>query len=126
MPALSPHFPGFHDMPPVFATAFMVGFMEWACAEALRPYLDPGEQTVGVRVEVSHCAATPVGMNVTALVRLVEVDGRRLRFAVACRDELDIVGEGFHERVVVNKDAFIARVAAKSCLCAHEERPIAA
>src|SRR5262245_29659615 len=87
VPAVSEHFTGFRDMPPVFATAFMVGFIEWACIEAIRPFIEPGEHTVGTHVNVSHSAATPVGMAVTAFVELVAVEGRKLSFRVTCRDE---------------------------------------
>jgi fluoroacetyl-CoA thioesterase len=113
VPAVSEHFTGFADMPPVFATAFMVGFIEWACIEAIRPHLEPGEHTVGTHVNVSHMAATPVGMNVTAFVELIAAEGRKLVFRVTCRDEKDIIGEGTHERAVINPEKFMARVSAK-------------
>jgi fluoroacetyl-CoA thioesterase len=113
VPAVSEHFTGFRDMPPVFATAFMVGFIEWACIEAMRPYLEPGEHTVGTRIDVSHTAATPAGMNVTAFVELIEANGRKLTFRVTCRDETDVIGEGVHERVVINPEKFMQRVSAK-------------
>jgi fluoroacetyl-CoA thioesterase len=113
VPAVSEHFTGFADMPPVFATAFMVGFIEWACIEAIRPHLEPGEHTVGTHVNVSHMAATPVGMNVTAFVELIAAEGRKLVFRVTCRDEKDIIGEGTHERTVINPEKFMARVSAK-------------
>ena len=67
-------------MPPVLATACMVGFVETTCMEALVPYLAPGQKTVGIHVDLSHVAATPVGMRVTARVELVAVEGRKLRF----------------------------------------------
>src|SRR5262245_5454660 len=95
------------DMPSVFATANMIAFIEWTCVAALAPHLPPHQRTLGTRVEVSHLAATPIGMKVTAEVELVEIDGRRLRFKVACRDEADLIGEGFHERVVVDYDRFL-------------------
>ena len=114
VPRVSPAFAGFTNMPPVFATAFMVGFIEATCIEALRPYLGEGEGTVGTHVDVSHTAATPVGMRVTAEVELVEVQGRKLRFRVACRDEVDLIGEGFHERALIDRARFVARVAAKA------------
>jgi fluoroacetyl-CoA thioesterase len=114
VPALSQEFAGFADMPPVFATALMVGFIEWTCLEALAPHLAPGERTVGTHVDVSHVAATPVGMTVTAEVELVAVDGRKLRFKVLCRDEADVIGEGFHDRAVVDHAKFMARIAAKA------------
>src|SRR5258708_6005389 len=101
------------EMPPVFATAQMIAFVEWTCVAALAPYLASGQRTLGTRVEMSHSAATAVGMRVTAAVELVEVDGRRLRFKVECRDEADVIGEGFHERVIVEYDRFLARLARK-------------
>lgn len=67
---------GFADMPAVFATAMMVGFMEQTCIEALRPYLDAGQRSVGTHVDMSHVAATPMGMVVEARVELVEVQGK--------------------------------------------------
>src|SRR5262245_55039833 len=82
VPKVSRHYTGFSDMPPVFATAFMVGFIEWACVEALRPHLAADQGTVGTHVNVSHAAATPIGMNVTAEVELTAVEGRKLTFKV--------------------------------------------
>jgi len=114
VPAVSAKFTGFADMPPVFATAFMIGFVEWTCVEALRPFLQPGEQTVGTHVDMSHMAATPVGMAVTAEVEVVAVQGRKLRFKVLCRDEKDIIGKGFHERAIIDRTKFIARVTEKA------------
>jgi fluoroacetyl-CoA thioesterase len=101
------------EMPPAFATASMIGFVEWTCVAALAPYLAPHQRTVGTRVEISHSAATPIGMIVTADVELVEIDGRRLRFEVGCRDEAESIGEGFHERMIVDHDRFMARLARK-------------
>jgi fluoroacetyl-CoA thioesterase len=111
VPEVNPAF-AFADMPPVFATAFMVAFIEWACIEALRPFLDPGERTVGTHIDVSHVAATPVGLTVTADVELVAVEGRKLRFKVACSDDKGPIGNGFHERAVIDLAKFMARVAA--------------
>jgi fluoroacetyl-CoA thioesterase len=102
------------DMPPVFATANMIAFVEWSCVHALAPYLGPDQRTVGTRVEITHTAATPIGMTVTAEVELVEINGRTLRFKVACRDEKDPIGEGFHERTVIDHARFMARLAQKT------------
>ncbi len=113
VPSVSKTFTGFADMPPVFATAFMVGFIEWACIEALRPYLEPGQHTVGTHVDVSHIAATPIGMDVTAYVELVEIQGRKLRFRVSCRDAEGPIGTGFHERAIIDVAKFMNRVNAK-------------
>lgn len=113
VPAVSAAFTGFSDMPPVFATAYMVGFVEWTCIEALRPYLAPSQRTVGTHVNLSHSAATPVGMQVTAEVELIEVEGKRLTFKVLCRDEVDVICEGRHERFIVEAQQFIRRVTSK-------------
>ena len=100
-------------MPPVLATANMIALVEWTCVAALTPYLGPGQRTVGTRVEISHRAATPIGMQVTAEVELVEIDGRRLRFKAICRDEAEPIGDGFHERMIIDHDRFMARLARK-------------
>ena len=102
------------DMPPVFATAYMVAFVEATCIEALAPYLEAGEVTVGTHVNISHVAATPVGLVATAQVELVAAEGRKLIFRVRCYDETDLIGEGLHERCVVNREQFIFSVEAKS------------
>jgi fluoroacetyl-CoA thioesterase len=112
--AFAPQFSAFAHLPPVFATAFMVGFMEWACIEALKPYLPDGENTVGTHVYLSHVAPTPLGMTVTAQVELVEVKGRTLRFRVDCYDDCDLIGSGFHERTVIDTERFMAKVRKKA------------
>jgi fluoroacetyl-CoA thioesterase len=111
--AMSDFYAGFVDMPRVFATAFLVGFVEWTCVEALRQYLNEDERTVGTYVDLSHCAATPIGLTVTAEVELVAVEGRKLRFKIICRDEREIISEGFHERFIINFDKFVERVEKK-------------
>lgn len=102
------------DMPAVFATTNMIGLVEWTCVAALTPYLAPNQRTVGTRVDMTHLAATPVGMRVTAEIELLEFDGRRLRFKAAVRDEAELIGEGIHERALINNDRFLARLARKS------------
>lgn len=114
MTAFMPHFSGFADLPPVFATAFLVGFMEWACIEALKPYLLDGENTVGTHVHLSHVAPTPMGMKVTAQVELMEVKGRTLRFRVDCYDECGLIGSGFHERTMIDSPRFMTKVREKA------------
>jgi fluoroacetyl-CoA thioesterase len=113
VPAVSKAFSGFADMPPVFATAFLVGFAEWTCIEALKPYLSADQRTVGVHVDLSHSGATPVGMTVTAEVELVAVEGRRLRFKVTCRDDVEVVSEGHHERFIIDMPRFLERLGRK-------------
>ena len=74
VPEIDDAWPGFRDMPPVFATAMMIGFIEQTCVQALRPYLAAEQRTVGTHVDVSHVAATPVGMTITTGVELVAVE----------------------------------------------------
>ena len=102
------------EMPTVFATANMIAFVEWTCVAALAPYIASDQRTLGTRVEMTHTAATPVGMLVTAAVELIEIDGRRLRFKVECRDEAEAIGTGFHERMIVEVDRFLARLSRKN------------
>ena len=114
VPALYPEAPEFQEMPEVFATGFMVGFLEWACLKSVIPHLDwPNEQTVGTHVNISHLAASPSGLTVTAKVELVEVDGRRLKFKVEGHDGIDTISEGTHERFVIDKTKFEASVEKK-------------
>jgi len=114
VPALYPESAEFQEMPEVFATGFLVGFLEWACIQAINPYLDwPGEQTVGIHIDVSHTAATPAGFLVTAKVKLIEVDGRRLLFEVEAHDGMDLISKGKHERFVINKEKFNAKMKEK-------------
>lgn len=114
VPSLYPEAEEFVAMPEVFATGFLVGFLEWACIKAVNPHLDwPNEQTVGTHIDVSHEAATPPGLEVAARVELIEVDGRRLVFAVEAHDGVDLISKGHHERFVIDKGRFEARVAAK-------------
>ena len=113
VPHVYPESDLFREMPEVFATAFMVGFMEWACMEALRPYLEEGERTLGTMINVTHQAATPPGMTVTARVKCLEVDGKRTLWEIEARDEVELIGKGTHERFTVSHEKFSTRVAAK-------------
>lgn len=113
--ALYPEAREFAAMPEVFATGFLVGFIEWACIKALQPHLDwPQEQSVGVGITINHLAATPPGFEVRARVKLLQVEGRRLVFEVEVHDEQDLVSQGTHERVVIVKEKFDARLQAKA------------
>lgn len=114
VPALYPEAEEFLAMPEVFATGFMVGFLEWACIKTINPHLDwPTEQTVGTHINVSHEAATPPGLVVTATVELVAVEGRKLTFNVEAHDGVDLIAKGQHERFVIIKDKFVDKVKAK-------------
>ena len=114
VPRIGPDWPGFADMPPVFATAMMIGFIEQTCALAIHPHLADGQGTVGTHVDVSHVAATPVGMIVIAEIELTGIAGRMLTFAVTCRDAAGLIGEGIHKRAIIDLPRFLAKVAAKA------------
>jgi fluoroacetyl-CoA thioesterase len=90
VPHLYPESPEFRAMPKVFATGFLVGLVEWACIEALKPHLDPGEGSVGTAINISHLAATPPGMQVTVTVTCTAVSGRGTEWRVEARDERDL------------------------------------
>jgi len=98
----------------VFSTPNLVLLMEEAAMNAIGPYLDPGETSVGTAVNIRHLAATPLGLVVTATARLSEVDGRRLVFEVSAADDVEKVGEGIHERVLVSESRFKLRADEKA------------
>jgi fluoroacetyl-CoA thioesterase len=98
----------------VFATPEMVRLMERAAVNALKPHLAEGQQSVGTVVNVKHLAATPLGATVTARAELVSVDGRRLSFKVSAHDGMDLIGEGTHERALIDLARFEAKVKAKA------------
>lgn len=111
VPALYPQTTEFIDMPSVFATGYLVGFLEWACILAVNPHLNyPFEQTVGTHINVSHQAATPIGLVLTAMVELIEINGRKLTFKVEAHDGIDLISSGTHERFVINRVKFDAKM----------------
>ena len=110
VPRASPQFTTFAVMPRVFATAYMAGFVEAACIDCVRRHLDLGEHSVGTHVDVSHVAATPVGMEVSVRVRLTEVDRRALVFEVEASDVAGPIGEGTHRRAVIDIARFMAKI----------------
>ena len=101
-------------LPPVLATPMMILIMENAALNAIRAFVEPGESVVGTGVNVRHLAATPVGHRVTAEAEVTRVDGRRIEFKVSARDEIEEIGTGTHERVVVDLHRLSQRLAAKS------------
>jgi fluoroacetyl-CoA thioesterase len=114
VPYTYPESPEIAAMPKVFATGNMIVLMEWTCTQLMAPHLDSGEGSLGVHVDVSHLAATPIGMTVTVDVECVAVTGQRVTFKVKAHDGIDLIGEGRHERFVVMWDKFNARLAAKT------------
>ncbi len=102
----------FQQMPKVFATAFMVGLMEWACMETMKPHMDEGEISLGVDICVSHLAPTPPGMTVEIEATCLAVEGGKTRWSLIARDEKDVIGKGTHERFSINSEKF-ARIIEK-------------
>jgi predicted thioesterase len=97
----------------VLATPVMINLMEAAALDAAENLIPAGHQSLGIHLDVRHIAATPVGMRVRATSRLVSVEGRTLGFEVVARDERDVIGDGTHQRIVVNVERFDQRVQAK-------------
>ncbi len=97
----------------VLATPVMINLFEAAALAACEHLLPPGHQSLGTRLDISHIAATPVGMRVIATAEVVKVEGRNIFFNVRANDERDLIGEGTHERVAVNVERFDKRVQEK-------------
>jgi fluoroacetyl-CoA thioesterase len=114
VPNLYPESAEFRAMPRVFATGFLVGLIEWACIEALKPHLDEGEGSLGTAINITHLSPTPPGMTVTVTVTCTAANGRSLEWRVEARDERDLICEGTHGRAVVGLEKFNSRVAEKA------------
>ena len=97
----------------VFATPEMINLMEHCASEGIAPYLEPGKTTVGITVKVSHLSATPIGMKVWCESTLTAIDGKKLSFEVRAYDDKGLIGEGTHERFIVDTEKFMARAMAK-------------
>lgn len=98
----------------VLATPVMIMLLEEAALNAVEENLSAGYQTVGTHLDVSHIAATPVGMRVTAHAEVIEIDGRRIKFKVWAEDEVERIGEGTHERIIVEVGRFDKRAQTKT------------
>ena len=98
----------------VYATPMMIALIENCAAACVQSELPEGDTTVGTLINVSHVAATPCGMNVTATATLTAIDGRMLTFHVKAEDKCGLIGEGEHQRVIVHTDKFNAKAAAKA------------
>ena len=100
-------------MLPVFATPAMAALMEKTAAKSVEPYLAEGEGTVGISLNIRHLAATPVGLTVECESELIEIDRKRLVFKLKVSDGVDLIGDGTHERFIINNDKFMAKAEAK-------------
>lgn len=103
----------FQQFPEVLATGFFVALLEWTCTQALAPYLEPGEGSLGVQVDISHSAATPPGFDVTVTATVVGVEGKRVTWDVVAHDGIDEIGRGRHVRAVIDRARFDRRMADK-------------
>ncbi|MBO5313592.1 MAG: thioesterase family protein [Clostridia bacterium] len=97
----------------VLATPRMIALMEEASYKCIAQDLESGTTSVGTLMNVSHMSATPVGMEVAAVAEIVKVDGRKIEFTVEAYDEKGMIGQGHHERFVVNEEKFISRTYSK-------------
>lgn len=97
----------------VYATPMMIGLMENAALSAVDLHLPKGYVTVGIHLDVKHLAATPVGIKVYAVAELIEIDGRKLFFKVEAYDEKEKIGEGYHQRHIINLEKFLQKVGEK-------------
>ncbi|HEY2804529.1 MAG TPA: thioesterase family protein [Gemmatimonadales bacterium] len=114
----------FHDdMPEVYGTPFMIYLMELAAANAIKPYLPPGWISVGAGVDVKHLAATPAGFTVVARAEVVEWDGKSVTFDVEARDGVELIGQGRHVRVPVERARFDRGVSAKALKKPQRDEP---
>lgn len=99
---------------PVFATPSMIALMEWAAAKCAGAFLDENETTVGTMVNIKHLSATPVGMTIRAEAEITETEGRRINYRIAAYDDAGMIGEGTHERFVINREKFMQKVETKN------------
>lgn len=97
----------------VFATPMMIALMENAALNAVDPQLGKGFATVGLSLNVKHMAATPVGMKVSARAELINIEGKRLTFRVEAFDEMERIGEGTHERYIIELSKFLEKTGRK-------------
>ena len=102
------------NLPDVFATPFLGGLMERVSAELIDEHLQPGQQSVGISMNLKHLAATPLGMEVRVKTEVMAVEGRKLTFQLEAFDEVEKIGEATHERFIIQADKFNARVTEKA------------
>ena len=99
---------------PVYATPAMIALMENTAYMSVADDLDEGYGTVGIRMNVNHVSATPIGMKVTCETKLLTIDERRLVFEVRAYDEVGLIGEGTHERFIINNEKFLKETESKN------------
>lgn len=100
-------------MPAVLATPCLIGLLERTAREALYPFLETNERSVGVEIDLRHLAPTPLGANVTCLARVINSDGSFVTLHIEARDERELIARGLHKRAIIRVESFARRVAAK-------------
>jgi len=100
-------------MPAVLATPRLIGLLERTAREALDPFLETNERSVGMEIEIRHLAPTPLGANVTCLARLISTEGSTATFHVEARDDHEVIARGIHKRGIIRVESFAKRVARK-------------
>jgi predicted thioesterase len=101
-------------MPMVLSTPNLVGLLERTAREAVQPFLEANERTVGVEIELRHLAPTPLGQTVTCTARVIHTEGTQITFQVEARDQHEIIARGIHQRAVIRVESFAKRVTRKS------------
>lgn len=102
------------ELPDAFATPFLVGLMEGVSADLMAKHLRPGEQSVGIGINLKHTAPTPLGMEVRVVTELIAIDGKKLTFKLEAFDEKEKIGEAIHERFIINAEKFNQKLSAKA------------
>ena len=100
-------------LPPILATPVMIMVMENAALNAMKPYLDADETALGTRVDVRHMSATPAGSRVSGEAKVTKIDGRRIEFTIRATDGAEVIGQGTHERVIINLARFSEQLKTK-------------
>jgi len=103
----------FAQLPDAFATPYLVGLFEGVSAELMAQHLTPGEQSVGIGMNLKHLAPTPLGMEVRAVTEITAVEGRKLTFKLEAFDEQEKIGDAVHERFIINAEKFMQKVRGK-------------
>ena len=103
----------YENLPDVFATPFLAGFMERVSAELINEYIEADEQSVGISMDLKHTAATPLGMEIRVKTEVTAVDGAKLTFKLEAWDEAEKIGEATHERFIIKPEKFMNRLAKK-------------
>ncbi|MCI0537677.1 MAG: thioesterase family protein, partial [Verrucomicrobiales bacterium] len=101
-------------MPAVLATPRLIGLLERTAREALSPFLESNERSVGIEIDLRHLAPTPLGQKVTCTARIILCDGLQITFHVEARDEQELIARGLHKRGVIRVESFARRVARKA------------